>query len=338
MAGLTKQDAEAAAPPAQPTTAAPVVPQAPMPQPGGDAADVTPDDLALASVAAAVPSLGASVMPAVDPAYTVIARSGLNLRAGPGVEFPVIGSLPLGARVHVVKQDGAWALVDGMGDGAADGHVLLSFLRKDAAAVPGPALGLAGAATAGPAAARGGFVTLDVSTLQTIMNRCAGVRIRSKLDLDQVVYALNKSMSLANATTLLREVAFLSQAVIETDYFRTFAEYGAGRGKKYAPYYGRGIHQLTWEDTYRACSRAVYHDDRLFDDPDLVLRDIEVNVAATAWYWRDHKPFNSLADVRDIDAIIHLLYGGTINSPNPDVRRSVQLRRGYYATIGSILG
>jgi len=180
-------------------------------------------------------------------------------------------------------------------------------------------------------------VSLDAATLQTIMNQCAGVTIKSTLDLHDVTYALNKAMRLADANTRLRQVAFLSQAVIETDYFRTYEEYGRGHGKAYAPYYGRGLHQLTWKDTYKACSRAVFHDDRLVEDPDLILKDIEVNVHATAWYWRDCKPFNKLADSHDIDGIIHLLYGGTIESRDAAVRKSVTMRRGFYTKIGAIL-
>ena len=35
----------------------------------------------------------------------------------------------------------------------------------------------------------------------------------------------------------------------------------------------------------------------------------------------------------NVDEIIHRLYGGTIASSNPKVRKSVILRRGYYQTI-----
>ncbi len=303
--------------------------QPPDPQPGGDADDITPPDLAIAGSTAAATSSMSGLDGGV--VYDVIARDGLNLRSGPGADFSVIRCLPVGTRVRILKRQDSWALVDQIGDGAADGFVLTSFLREEqqassAVSTPGP--------TPGPS----DFKPLDTSTLQTIMNRCAGIKIRSKLDLDQVVYGLNKAMMLANAGSLLREVGFLSQAVIETDYFRTFTEYGRGQGKQYAPYYGRGFFQLTWKPTYAACSQAVFHDDRLVTDPDLVANDIETNIKATAWYWRDYKPFNGLADAQNIDAIIHLLYGGLITSPNPQVRKSVELRRGYYTTIKSLLG
>lgn len=280
-----------------------------------------PPDLALnPPEAAAAPP----VRTAQNPAYIVIAREGLNLRSGPGTEFPVITSIPLNSRVFILRREGSWALIDREGDGIADGHVHMSFLREES--------------TTGPSAgAHADFVPLDKTLVQTIMNRCAGVPVRPRLDLDMIADALNRAMLLAEAGTRLREVAFLSQSVIESDYFRTFREYGLGQGKPYGNYYGRGMHQLTWKETYAACSRQVFGDDRLVRNPDLIVDDIEVNIKATAWYWRDYKPFNRLSDAEDIDEIIYRLYGGRITSNKPAVRKSVMLRRGYYTSIRAIL-
>jgi predicted chitinase len=184
------------------------------------------------------------------------------------------------------------------------------------------------------------FIGIDVTVLQTIMDRCAKVKKghrHSKLNLSTVASALDRSMTLAHATNRRREVGFLSQAVIETDYFNTFAEYGKGAGHDYGNYYGRGMHQLTHVETYRACSHALYKDDRLVNNPDLILNDIEVNVQATAWYWRDYKPFNTLADKEDINEIIHRLYGGTEANSKKAVRDSVHLRQSFYKTIKIVL-
>lgn len=270
---------------------------------------------------------------ASGPIRRVIARHGLHMRGGPGTEFPALRLLPYGTQVKVLKREGQWALVDMLGDGAADGFVSLSFLdNAGAAGLAAPPPPLLAASPEGDQ-----FVLIKPPLLQSIMDRCANVRIKSELDLDVVADALTRSMLKANANTRKREVGFLSQAVIETDFFRTFREYGAGAGKPYAPYYGRGMHQLTWRDTYAACSKALFSDDRLIQDPDLILKDIEVNIAATAWFWRDYKPFNQLADAGDIDGIIYRLYGGKITSSNPNVRKSVLLRRSYYKTIDGLL-
>ena len=182
------------------------------------------------------------------------------------------------------------------------------------------------------------YIEIDKKILQTIMDRCSGIKnLKSKLNLDEVVRALNDSMKLAEANNRRREVGFLSQAVIESDYFRTFEEYGKGKGKDYHHYYGRGIHQLTWKDTYEKASLALFKDKRLVKDPDLITKDIEINIKTTAWFWRDHKPFNSMSDKEDVDGIIYRLYGGKITSRKKKVRRSVTLRRSFYNSIQRIL-
>jgi predicted chitinase len=279
-----------------------------------------PDDLALQPTAAPGVALAAPSSAGSDVYFTT-ARDGLNLRSGPGPEFPIVRSLAFGTRVHLLRREGRWGLIDEQGDGASDGFVHLAFLDQQASTSAGP----------------DAFVPINRSLLQTIMNRCAGGRVVSTLNLDVVADALTRAMLLAEANNRRREVGFLSQSVIETDFFETFHEYGSGRGKAYAPYYGRGMHQLTWKDTYRACSRAVFGDDRLVNNPNLILDDIEVNIKATAWYWRDYKPFNSLADDENVDEIIYRLYGGRITSPKAAVRESVLRRRSYYKTIKEIL-
>ena len=268
---------------------------------------------------------------AVTASYRVIARGGLFMRSGPGTEFPGLQLLAYGTQVNVLKREGQWALIDLQGDKAADGFVLSSFLD-------GAAVAPAQTAVAVEAASEGDqFHVIKPPLLQLIMDRCANSKVKSKLDLNLVADALTRSMIKANATTRKREVGFLSQAVIETAYFQTFKEYQNGPGTPYYPYYGRGIHQLTWRDTYAACSRALFSDDRLVREPDLILKDIEVNIATTAWFWRDYKPFNRLADAGDVDGIIYRLYGGKITSSNPKVRKSVLLRRSYYKTIDGLL-
>jgi hypothetical protein len=82
----------------------------------------TDDDQDLAN-AANLPLIDGDLM------YVVKARSGLNVRSGPSTDFPVIGSLPFGARVAVLSREGRWGLVDKQGDGAADGFVHLAFLE-----------------------------------------------------------------------------------------------------------------------------------------------------------------------------------------------------------------
>ncbi len=67
---------------------------------------------------ATLPPPGVTVQPTVepptpeagDPTAIVTAPKGVNVRSGPGVEFPVIGIAPMGAQLEVVgvSEDGTW--------------------------------------------------------------------------------------------------------------------------------------------------------------------------------------------------------------------------------------
>ena len=64
------------------------------------------------------------------PKYTVIARSGLRLRGGPGLQFEKIGLLKLNQIVYVTAETDGWAKIDIEGDGNIDGFASLHFLEK----------------------------------------------------------------------------------------------------------------------------------------------------------------------------------------------------------------
>lgn len=62
----------------------------------------------------------------------------------------------------------------------------------------------------------------------------------------------------------------LATAHHETDRsFGPIREYGLGKGKKYYPYYGRGLVQLTWDYNYKSMGKKIGVD--LIDKPDLAL-------------------------------------------------------------------
>lgn len=72
-----------------------------------------------------------AVAPAPD-LYRVIARGGLKLRAGPGLDFPILSAIKTGTVLSVVAFEGGlndWARVDIEGDGLVDGHVHRAFLE-----------------------------------------------------------------------------------------------------------------------------------------------------------------------------------------------------------------
>lgn len=61
--------------------------------------------------------------------YSVVARNGLRVRAGPGTQFDALKVLALGTEVYVVSEKDGWAAIDAEGDGGIDGWVSMDFLR-----------------------------------------------------------------------------------------------------------------------------------------------------------------------------------------------------------------
>ncbi|MBI5129040.1 MAG: SH3 domain-containing protein [Rhodopseudomonas palustris] len=81
--------------------------------------------------AAGAGEAGASAVALAPGRYAVIARGGLKLRGGPGIDFGSEKTLALGTELTVVTAGGtdpAWARVDLEGDGVLDGYVFASFL------------------------------------------------------------------------------------------------------------------------------------------------------------------------------------------------------------------
>lgn len=79
-----------------------------------------------------------------------------------------------------------------------------------------------------------------------------------------------------------------------------------GDGWKYR---GRGLIQITGRDNYAACSKALFGDDRLLRNPEL-LEQPEWACMSAAWFW-DSRGLNSLADKGDIVGITKKINGGT---------------------------
>ena len=87
-------------------------------------------------------SRGVAAAAEVSPGrYKVVARGGLKLRGGPGVNFDSERTLPLGTELHVVSinpADAAWVRVDLEGDGVIDGYVFAAFLAPALSAEASP--------------------------------------------------------------------------------------------------------------------------------------------------------------------------------------------------------
>ncbi len=70
--------------------------------------------------------------------YTVVARKGAPMRAGPGSEYHTVGTIDPDTLVSVLALDGPngdWARIDLIGDGYVDGHMHISTLSPAASAL-----------------------------------------------------------------------------------------------------------------------------------------------------------------------------------------------------------
>jgi putative chitinase len=81
----------------------------------------------------------------------------------------------------------------------------------------------------------------------------------------------------------------------------------SGDGYKYR---GRGLIQLTGKDNYKKCSEAVYGDDRLLENPE-VLEDKEGAIASACWFWTS-RHLNEWSDQGNIAEVTKRINGGTI--------------------------
>lgn len=75
-------------------------------------------------------------------------------------------------------------------------------------------------------------------------------------------------------------------------------------------YRGRGVLQLTGRANYTQCSRDLFGDDTLANDPDLV-RTPEYAIITACWFWYKNK-LNEICDKGDIVLLSKRINGGTI--------------------------
>jgi len=79
-----------------------------------------------------------------------------------------------------------------------------------------------------------------------------------------------------------------------------------GDGQKYA---GRGLIQVTGRPNYTACSQALFGDDRLLRNPEL-LEQPENAAKSAVWFWNTRN-LNALADADRFTDITRKINGGT---------------------------
>lgn len=142
------------------------------------------------------------------------------------------------------------------------------------------------------------------------------------------VPALNAAMAHWGIDTPRRMAAFLAQIGHESGQLRYVKELGSdqylarydtgtlavrlgntpaadGDGQRYC---GRGLIQVTGRNNYRACSMALFDDERLLAHPQM-LEEPQWAAESAAWFWHS-RGLNQLADRGEFNRITRHINGG----------------------------
>jgi putative chitinase len=74
---------------------------------------------------------------------------------------------------------------------------------------------------------------------------------------------------------------------------------------------GRGLVQLTGRANYTQCSRDLFGDDCLVEDPDVVANTPAYAVLTACWFWHKNR-LNDICDRGDVVLLSKRINGGTI--------------------------
>lgn len=134
------------------------------------------------------------------------------------------------------------------------------------------------------------------------------------------VKPLEAAMEEAGITTIYRIAAFVAQLAHESGELRYMKELADGKGYEGRKdlgntqpgdgprFKGRGPIQITGRANYRACSLALYGDERLLATPE-ILEQPSDGCRAAAWFWKT-RGLNELADAQDFEKITRRINGG----------------------------
>lgn len=163
-----------------------------------------------------------------------------------------------------------------------------------------------------------------VITLPQLLQVMPGARLRAGVFID----ALNTTLSRYEINSSKRSAAFLAQIGHESGELCYVRELGSdqylskydtgtlaarlgnspeadGDGQKYR---GRGLIQITGRRNYLACSQALFGDDRLLQQPQL-LEQPQWACESAGWFWQTNG-LNELADNDQFTNITRRINGG----------------------------
>ena len=82
---------------------------------------------------------------------------------------------------------------------------------------------------------------------------------------------------------------------------------------------GRGPIQCTGKNNYIACSKFLFNDLSLVNDPDLILKDKKIAIMSACWYWSANN-LNRYCDKNDVVGMTKRINGGTNGLADRKVR------------------
>jgi len=161
-----------------------------------------------------------------------------------------------------------------------------------------------------------------------VQNDLARIMPNARSQAGVFICALNTAMFHHQITTPKRIAAFLAQIGHESGELRYVRELGSdqylskydtgtlaarlgnspeadGDGQKYR---GRGLIQITGRRNYLACSQALFGDERLLQQPEL-LEQPQWACESAAWFWQSNG-LNELADNDQFTTITRRINGG----------------------------
>lgn len=160
---------------------------------------------------------------------------------------------------------------------------------------------------------------------------------KNELILQQVLPALNETLSKYEINTPIRVAHFLAQVLHESAAFRYFEEIASGKayeGRKDLgninegdgmKYKGRGIIQITGRANYTLISQDLGVD---FVNNPKTLADKKWAVVSAGWFWNKRK-LNAIADTDDFIKVTKRVNGGT---------NGLEDRRRYLLKAKTVLG
>ncbi|WP_345980431.1 hypothetical protein [Sulfurimonas sp. HSL3-2] len=123
------------------------------------------------------------------------------------------------------------------------------------------------------------------------------------------IKGLNEAFETFKINTCLRKAHFLAQVIHESAHLQATSEYG-GSSASYAPWYGRGLIQITFEENYKAYGNHIGEDVYSTEENRKKLENDPHAAKSAGWYWSAKAKLNDEADSNDFLAITYKVNGG----------------------------